>query len=519
MPTSSPKVGPVLALSAALVMALLGSPSSARAATPPAPTPIGPANGASVLVPFTISWSAVTDPSGIVAYNWQVSPSSTFNPVIKLDSTSGATQDTVSGLANGTYFWRVQAVSGDFVSGAWSAARSFTVTGAGPGSPGTPTLDPPKGGRQFHPFETITFNWSAVAGADSYVFEASTSPSFPVATMVHINNIPNTTYAITFGDSLQGNWLARVYAVTSTGIEGVPSNTQSFSALFSTPVSAPPKPIAPTGGATVDLPVTLSWTDVPNPQEQGYEVQIATDSGFRNIEDDIPLITPNSREVVSLTSGVKFWRVRAFEGDNSPTTAAVTAWSTTASFTVSQGPVKVTGISLTRTPEVFSGETEDGRIQLSSAAPSGGTVVTLTSSNRTAAPVPASVTVPAGFALSPTAFEFTTGQVTTPTPVTITATTGSSSVSTSITVRPPSLKDLSVPSTITGGVPVGGIVMLNGFAPTAGASVSLSSSWPSAPVPASVTFAAGDPSATFDMTTRAVTATTTVTITATWNGG
>jgi hypothetical protein len=81
---------------------------------PPAPSPLAPANGAQVTVPFTISWSAVSDPRGIVAYNWQVSPSSTFSPVIELNSTSGQTQDTVSGLANGTYFWRVQAVNGNF---------------------------------------------------------------------------------------------------------------------------------------------------------------------------------------------------------------------------------------------------------------------------------------------------------------------------------------------------------------------------------------------------------------------
>src|SRR5215212_11691465 len=112
---------------------------------PPAPSPLAPANGAQVTVPFTISWSAVSDPRGIVAYNWQVSPSSTFSPVIQLNSTSGQTQDTVSGLATGTYFWRVQAVNGNFVQGAWSQPRSFTVTGPAPGTLGAPALQPTKG--------------------------------------------------------------------------------------------------------------------------------------------------------------------------------------------------------------------------------------------------------------------------------------------------------------------------------------------------------------------------------------
>jgi len=163
-------------LAVALAVGLLAGAPGAWAAPPAAPAALGPANGAQVVVPFTLSWSAVTDPSGIVAYNWQVSPSSTFSPVIQQNSTSGQTQDSVSGLANGTYFWRVQAVNGAFEQGAWSLTRSFTVTGVGPGEPGTPTLNPPKGGTQFHPFESITFNWSAVSGAATYVFEADKNP-------------------------------------------------------------------------------------------------------------------------------------------------------------------------------------------------------------------------------------------------------------------------------------------------------------------------------------------------------
>src|SRR6185503_14518508 len=96
-------------------------------AAPPAPSLVSPSDGAVISEPSTISWTAVSDPSGIVAYNWQVSSSSAFTSVLLQSSTNGATQDTVSGLADGTYFLRVQAVSGDFISGAWSQPRSFTI--------------------------------------------------------------------------------------------------------------------------------------------------------------------------------------------------------------------------------------------------------------------------------------------------------------------------------------------------------------------------------------------------------
>src|SRR5919109_5308917 len=105
-----------------LVCATIASAQTA----PSAPAPLSPTSGASVQIPFAISWSSVSDPAGIVAYNWQVSASSNFSPVSLQDSTSGQTQATVSGLANGTYFWRVQAINASFVQGAWSAVRSFT---------------------------------------------------------------------------------------------------------------------------------------------------------------------------------------------------------------------------------------------------------------------------------------------------------------------------------------------------------------------------------------------------------
>src|SRR5690348_7348619 len=144
-------------LSFTLILCFIATGRSATAA-PAAPSLLSPADAAVVSEPFTISWTAVTDPSGIVAYNWQVSSSSAFTSVLLQSSTNGATQDTVSGLADGTYFWRVQAVNGAFVQGDWSQPRSFTINGAGSGAP---SLGPPKGYSTFHPFEVMTFVWSA----------------------------------------------------------------------------------------------------------------------------------------------------------------------------------------------------------------------------------------------------------------------------------------------------------------------------------------------------------------------
>ena len=96
---------------------------------PGAPTLVAPANGASVVTPFEISWARPSGDTPISAYNWQVSARSDFATVAAVGSTGpDATRATVSGIPNGTYFWRVEAINGT-VASPWSATRSFVVTG------------------------------------------------------------------------------------------------------------------------------------------------------------------------------------------------------------------------------------------------------------------------------------------------------------------------------------------------------------------------------------------------------
>jgi hypothetical protein len=502
------------ALTLLFLLVLVGAAGGRAAAIPPAPTPLGPSAGASVLVPFTISWSTVSDPSGIAAYNWEVSPSSSSSPVILRHSTLDQTQDTISGLANGTYFWRVQAVNNAFVQGAWSPAQKFTVTGAGPGTPGTPTLGPTQGYSTFHPYESETFNWTAVPGAATYVLEATTDPSFSLGTLIKFDNIPNTTMTFAIADPA-GNMFARVYAVSASGIRGVPSNVITFSVAYNNPLPAPPSLVAPANGATVKLPLTLRWTDVPNPQPNGYQLEVSPDSGFSSIEEYGEL-SDSFRTVLSLTPGTKFWRVRSFQGNSSPTTAAVTAWSKVGTFTVPAVPPTPQSVTLDINP-LYSGITTWVSVQLNAAVPANGATINLTSSNPAAAPVPATITMPGNSAF--TQFQMQAGQVTTSTPVTLRATLNGGSASITFNVLPTSLKSLSIgPTSMTGGVPASGVVMLNGQAPPGGAVVTLSSDNPAVSPPSQVTVTPGSTSVSFDIPTSAVTTNTSATVTASWNG-
>ena len=285
----------------------------------PAPTIVAPANGASVTEPFNISWTSVTaNPSGVIGYNWEVSTSSTFSTIVYEHSVnSPTTQDVISGLASGTYFWRVQAADGAFDQGTWSTPQSFTITGVNASSPGTPVLAPPQAYTTFHPFEAGTTSWTPVPGAATYVYEVSNGdPNFGWNNLFREDNLTTTTHS--FDSGFEATFYVRVYAVSADGIRGVPSNVISYNYAFNNPIGPAPVALAPIGGQTVTLPVTLQWAHVPNPQTFGYDVEVATDPQFKNIEDlevqeSFPFVT-----IDSLTPGTKYWRVTSEQGASRP---------------------------------------------------------------------------------------------------------------------------------------------------------------------------------------------------------
>ena len=168
--------------------------------------------------------------------------------------------------------------------------------------------------------------------------------------------------------------------------------------------------------------------------------------------------------------------------------------------------------------QVSGGATSTGTVTLAFPDP-GPTNVLLFSSDTSVATVPSSVTVPAG-AQSAT-FPISTNAAAPPTIVQITAWTGNTPRSANLSVNParppgPSLSAVSViPKTLTGASPATGTITFTGA--TDGANVQLSSSNPAlVQVPAERVVNQGKASAAFPVTTKAVSANTTVTITAKW---
>jgi hypothetical protein len=374
---------------------------------------------------------------------------------------------------------------------------SLSPTSVAGGSPstGTVTLNAaaPDGGAAVSLSVTSS---STTVPASIIVPAGATSASFSIST----SPVTETTFSAITG-SYGG--VARTAVLT---LNPAPTGT------------APPAPslISPANDATPSQPVTFDWNDVAN--AASYEIQIDSTSSIASPFVATAVVTISQATIDSLPAQRLWWRVRArnssgvfgpFSATRRLTPRAATAAAALSAITVN--PSSVVG-----------GTASTGRVTLSAAAPSGGAIVALTSSNTGAATVPISVTV-AGGATS-ASFTAATASVTSSTAVTMTASYNGASRTTTLTVTPApppaSLQALTLnPTSVTGGATSQGIVTLTSAAPVGGAVVTLTSSNTGvAVVPGSVSVAAGATSATFASTTSAVSASTAVTITASHDG-
>ena len=106
------------------------------------PTLSQPADGhETTAINLLASWS-LPDSVGIDSYAIEVSKNTGFTNIAftdTIDGATGLTSDTVTGLYNDTYYWRVRAVDDLANGGAFSSTRRYgAVTGKGVDSRGRP---------------------------------------------------------------------------------------------------------------------------------------------------------------------------------------------------------------------------------------------------------------------------------------------------------------------------------------------------------------------------------------------
>ena len=170
---------------------------------------------------------------------------------------------------------------------------------------------------------------------------------------------------------------------------------------------------------------------------------------------------------------------------------------------------------------ITGGDATSAMVLLDGAAPAGGAVISVSSSNSAVVSVSTSFMIPEG--MTSGTFGVVTSPVTAATPVSLTLTYNGSIAGKNLTIAPPASVTISSitlsPSVVTSGSSSQATVTLSGPAPT-GVVVSLSNSNPSAAsAPASVMIPAGAISATFTVTAApGAKVQTSATITASYGG-
>ena len=373
---------------------------------PPSPVLVAPANGASLVQPITLDWDPVSAPGGAIgSYTWQIGTTSAFTTVIasgftNMDSDPSIptrTADKVSGLPNGTYFWRVKCTQlgpNGGVDSPWSTVRSFTVTGLGP-APAAPTFITPANNAQFHVNESFNIQWSSVANAQYYLLEADDEATFSYPLNLTLAPI----YFGTQSGGLWGNPLTiyyRVRAVSADGVRSLPSATRTVQITNAAPIPAGVSPVAPASGATVQLPFFADWSDTLNPQVPGYDLEFNTSSNFAPATMAL-LVSPSRSDYMItedlLAPGNYFWRVRALHGDVGGLWSAGRAITVTAPI----APPDVNLFAILAEPgNAYGGNTGHARVMLDNPAPAGGAVVSLSTDIPQLTLPATTVTVPAG---------------------------------------------------------------------------------------------------------------------------
>jgi hypothetical protein len=267
-------------------------------------------------------------------------------------------------------------------------------------------------------------------GGNVYVTGKTMSPDFPTTPGV-LDTVFNGDPLIFWGDGF----------VTKLAVGQAPPPPPPPPPP-SPPAPAMPSLLSPANQATVTLPITFDWSDAAN--ATSYNLQIDNSNNFTTPLTLSRTVSVSQATVSSLPAQQLFWRVR---GINS---AGVTGpFSSSRRFTVQAAPpppapASLSALSVSPT-SVVGGNTSQGTVTLTSAAPSGGAIVALSSSS-TSATTPASVTVTAG---STTAtFTVTTSAVSAATTATISGTFNAVTRTATLTVNPVSTGALPAPSLV-----------------------------------------------------------------------
>src|SRR5690349_13955935 len=229
-----------------------------------APVQTAPKAAASFDTVPVFSWAPVAYADH---YDFQLAADSGFNSVQATSSTRNTYVTLPKSVADGTYYWRVRAVTAQAGAGNWSKGRSVVKAWTT-----APTLlGPDSGAAIVYPSVPLVFSWSAVPHAFKYLVSVGTDPTLAGVTPVETSgtNLAWTT------SLAPGTYYWAVQPEDAEKYKGTRSAVRSF--VWSWPTQ--------TTGVVHDLnddarvfDPQLTWDPVKGAAR--YEVEISTSSGF-----------------------------------------------------------------------------------------------------------------------------------------------------------------------------------------------------------------------------------------------
>jgi hypothetical protein len=300
----------VVALAALTALSLAGAVEAGGVATP---RPAGPPSGAAnpELPPFV--WRASR---GADSYEFQIAADRGFNSSVRglrnnRFDTSNTRATITTAVPNGTYWWRVRAVTKSGQVSGWSAPRSVRKAWTA-----APHLrGPVNGARVSFPSQPLTLSWSPVQRAAKYLVSLGTDPD--LATL--IGDEPVETSGTSYAPSLTpsgGKDKTFYWAVTpldAKGNRGAPSKTASFvwewpsqTATKLTDVRAEPETFDP----------EFSWQPVAGAAR--YELEVSYSRDFApgsKVCCSTPVIGTSHSPTSPLPDNTYYWRMRAVDVD------------------------------------------------------------------------------------------------------------------------------------------------------------------------------------------------------------
>src|SRR3989338_8005116 len=257
------------------------------------------------VVNIVVSWSALSDSVGIDSYAVEVSKNTSFTNIAFADTIDGSQMsDTVTGLYNDTYFWRVRGIDDLANGGTYSSTRGFvTDTLVNQVSASLPA--------DGHETTAINFlvNWGGVSdsvGVDSYAVEVSKNTSFT-------NTVDQAFAADTVTGLYNDTYFWRVRAVDDLANGGSYSSTRGFvtDTIVNQVIASQPAD----GHETTAIDFQVSWGVVSDSVGvDSYAVEVSKNTSFTNITFTDTIDQAFTADTVTgLYNDTYYWRVRAVD--------------------------------------------------------------------------------------------------------------------------------------------------------------------------------------------------------------